>query len=65
MGEVSQTAIGKVADAAEKHHKIFSMHSSNDALLEKWDSRIQMVMNTFDINILQNGFASIAKKFKK
>ena len=51
MGKVGQAAIGKVADAAEKHHKIFSIHSSNDVLLEKWDSRIQMVMSLSLIHI--------------
>jgi 4-hydroxy-2-oxoheptanedioate aldolase len=64
MGEMNQTAIGKVADAAEKHHKVFAIHG-NDALLEKWDSRMKMVMNTLDINILQNGFSSIVKKYQK
>jgi len=64
MGGVNQTAIGKVADAAEKHHKVFAIHG-NDALLEKWDSRIQMVMSALDINVLHNGFASIAKKYQK
>jgi len=64
MGEVNQTAIGKVADAAEKHKKIFAIHG-NDDLLEKWNSRIQMVMSALDIIVLQNGFASIAKKYQK
>lgn len=64
MGDINQTAIGKVANAAEKHNKVFAIHG-NDALLERWDSRMQMVMNDLDINILQNGFASIAKKYQK
>ena len=64
MGELNQTAIGKVADAAEKHHKIFAIHG-NDTLLEKWDSRMKMVMSSHDISILQNGFSSIVKKYKK
>lgn len=64
MGTVNQKAIGKVADAAEKHHKIFAMHG-NDVLLAKWDSRLQMVMNNLDINILQNSFSSIVKKYQK
>ncbi len=64
MGEVTQTAIGKVADAAEKYGKVFCIHGS-DALLEKWDSRMQMVMSDLDINILASGFSGIAKKFKK
>jgi len=64
MGEVNQTAIGKVADAAEKYHKVFAIHGK-DALLEKWGPRMQMVMSTLDINILQNGFSSIANKYRK
>lgn len=63
MGEVNQSAIGKVADAAEKYHKVFAIHG-NDALLEKWNPRMQMVMNDLDINILQNGFSSIVKKYQ-
>lgn len=63
MGEVTQEAIGKVADAAEKYGKVFCIHGS-DALLAKWESRMQMVMNELDINILQSGFAAIAKKYK-
>ena len=64
MGEVTQAAIGKVADAAEKHGKVFAIHAG-DGMLEKWDSRMQMVMNTLDIDVLKNGFASIAKKYQK
>lgn len=64
MGELNQKAIGKVADAAEKHHKIFAIHG-NDALLEKWDSRMKMVMSSLDISILQSGFSSIVKKYKR
>jgi 4-hydroxy-2-oxoheptanedioate aldolase len=64
MGKANQTAISKAADAAEKHHKVFAIHG-NDALLERWDSRMQMVMSDLDINILQNGFVSIVKKYRK
>ena len=64
MGDVTQAAIGKVADAAEKHGKVFAIHAG-DGMLEKWDSRMQMVMNTLDIDVLKNGFASIAKKYQK
>ncbi len=64
MGKVVQTVIGEVADAAEKYHKVFAIHSS-DALLDRWNSRMQMVMSELDINILQNGFAGVAKKYQK
>lgn len=62
MNEVNQRAIGKVADAAEKYHKFFAIHG-NDVLLSRWDSRLQIIMSDLDINILQKGFASIAKKY--
>ncbi len=64
MGELNQAAIAKVADAAQKHKKFFAIHG-NDALLERWDSRLQMVMNDLDISILQNGFSSIVKKYQR
>lgn len=64
MGEENQEAIRKVAEAAEKHQKFFALHG-NDALLDKWDSKLQMIMNSLDINILQSGFASIAKRYSK
>jgi 2-keto-3-deoxy-L-rhamnonate aldolase RhmA len=64
MGDVTQNAIGKVADAAEKYGKVFAIHSG-DAMLDKWESRMQMIMNTLDISILTEGFSRIAKKYKK
>jgi 2-keto-3-deoxy-L-rhamnonate aldolase RhmA len=64
IGELNQAAIGKVADAAEKYHKVFAIHGS-DALLEKWDFRMKMVMSSLDISILQSGFSSIVKKYKR
>lgn len=64
MGDITQDAIAKVAAAAKKHDKVFCIHGS-DALLEKWDATTQMVMSNLDINIIQSGFAAIAKKFKK
>jgi len=58
-----QEAIGKVADSADRHNKIFSIHGS-DALLELWEDRMQMVMTSIDINVLTQGFAALAKKYK-
>jgi 2-keto-3-deoxy-L-rhamnonate aldolase RhmA len=64
MSEINQAAISKVADAAEKYHKFFAIHG-NDTLLSRWDSRLQIVMSDLDINIIKNGFSSIAKKYKR
>ncbi len=64
MGKVTQDAIGKVADAADKNGKVFAIHSG-DAMLEKWNSRMKMVMNTLDVDVLKNGFASIAAKYQQ
>ena len=65
MGEVVQEAIGKVHAAAEKHGKVFAIHSG-DAMLDKWVPKgMQMVMNNLDINLLKSGFSAIAKKYKK
>lgn len=64
MGKKTQEAIGRTADAAEKYGKVFCIHGS-DALLKKWESRMQMVMNDLDISILQQGFASIANTYKQ
>jgi 4-hydroxy-2-oxoheptanedioate aldolase len=64
MSDIVQQAIGKVADAALKHGKVFAIHSG-DALLDKWESRgMQMIMNNLEINILASGFSTIAKKYK-
>lgn len=64
MGEKNQEAIRRVAEAAEKHNKVFAIHG-NDALLDKWDSRLQMIMCSLDISILHNSFSSIVKKYQK
>ena len=65
MNDTLQQAIGKVADAAQKHGKVFAIHSG-DALLDKWESRgMQMVMNNLEINILSAGFSAIAEKYRK
>lgn len=58
-----QEAIGKVADSAERHNKIFSIHGS-DELLELWKDRMQMVMTSIDIDVMTQGFSALAKKFK-
>lgn len=58
-----QAAIGKVADSAERHGKYFSIHAG-DAILDLWKDRIQFVMNMIDTDVLTQGFASIAKKYK-
>ena len=65
MSDLLQQAIGKVADAAQKHGKVFAIHSG-DALLDIWESRgMQMVMNKLEINILSAGFSAIAEKYRE
>ena len=63
LGPEVTEAIGKIADAAEKHNKIFSIHAG-DSVLEVWKDRMRMVMNSMDINVIGQGFAEIAKKYK-
>ena len=64
MDKIVQQAIEKVANAAEKNGKIFSMHAG-DKLLEKWIPRgMNMIMNELDVSVLKSGFNSIAKKYK-
>jgi len=58
-----QEAIGKVADSADRHNKIFSIHGS-DALLELWKDRMQMVMTSIDCTVLMQGFSALAEKYK-
>ena len=58
-----QDAIGKVCESAARHNKVFSIHSG-DALLDLWKDLMQMVMNSIDIDVIGQGFASIAKKYK-
>ncbi len=56
-------AIGKVADAADRHGKVFSIHSG-DALLQQWNERMKMVMNSIDIDLIASGMISIVKKYR-
>lgn len=64
MGGVLDTAIGKVADAAQKHGKIFGMHAP-DPLLERWIPRgCRLIMSSLDAIILTSGMKSITAKYK-
>jgi len=64
MSEAVQVGIDKVAKAAQRHGKIFSMHSAG-ALMDKWEARgMQMVMSDMDIGVLKSGFQAIAKKYR-
>lgn len=64
MGDALEKAIGKVAEAAKKHGKIFGLHAP-DGLLERWIPRgCTLVMNSLDIGILAAGMKAIAQKFK-
>lgn len=65
MGDVMHTAIALVVDAAKKHGKVFAMHSGG-GLLDRWESiGMQMIMNSLDISILESGFSSIVKKYRR
>jgi len=64
LGDTLDKAIGKVAEAAKKHYKIFGMHAP-DALQERWLSRgLNLVMSNLDINILAAGLKAICQKYK-
>ncbi len=63
LNEKVQKAIGMVADAAEKHGKIFGMHAGN-ALLEKWIPRnMTLVMSLLDIGFLLSGMKGVVEKY--
>jgi 2-keto-3-deoxy-L-rhamnonate aldolase RhmA len=64
MGDALEKAIGKVAEAAKKHGKIFGLHAP-DGLLERWIPRgCTLVMSNLDISILGAGMKAIAQKYK-
>jgi len=63
MNDEVQKAIGKVADAASEHGKIFGMHAG-DALLQKWVSHgMTLVMSALDIGFLLSGMRGVAEKY--
>ncbi|MCG6535428.1 MAG: aldolase/citrate lyase family protein [Syntrophales bacterium LBB04] len=64
LGEILDKAIGKVAEAAKKHGKIFGMHGP-EPLTERWVPKgLTLVMSNLDINILTAGLKTIWQKFK-
>ena len=63
MCDTNVEAIKKVAAAAKKHGKVFSLHAP-DALLAKFEDDMKMVMSGLDIGVIANGFKAIADKFK-
>ncbi|HET6488752.1 MAG TPA: aldolase/citrate lyase family protein [Syntrophales bacterium] len=64
LGDQLEKAIGRVAEAAKKHGKIFGLHGP-DALLERWIPRgCSLIMSSLDISILSAGLKAIAQKFK-
>jgi 2-keto-3-deoxy-L-rhamnonate aldolase RhmA len=64
LGEILDKAIGKVAEAAKKHGKIFGMHGP-DPLTERWVPKgLTLVMSNADINILMAGLKTICQKYK-
>ncbi len=63
MGEQLEKAIGRVAEAAKKHGKIFGLHGP-DGLLERWIPRgCTLVMSSLDIGILAAGLKAISQKY--
>ena len=63
-GTQLEKAIGRVAEAAKKHGKIFGLHGP-DALLERWIPRgCTLVMSSLDISILAAGMKAISQKYK-
>jgi len=63
-GELCRAAISKVRDTAKKHHKMFSIHAG-EGVLKHWNPEdMEIVMSELDINVLRNGFAEIAKRYK-
>jgi 2-keto-3-deoxy-L-rhamnonate aldolase RhmA len=64
MGDTLDRAIGKVAEAAKKHGKIFGMHAP-DGLLDRWVPKgLTLVMSSLDTNILSAGLKAICQKYK-
>ena len=57
------TAIGKVADAAKKHGKIFGMHAP-DSLTQRWiPEGLTLIMSSLDIAMLTAGMKGVAEKY--
>lgn len=64
LGPVLDAAIGKVAEAAKRHRKIFGMHAP-DALLDRWIPKgCNLIMSNLDANILLAGMKAISGKYK-
>jgi 4-hydroxy-2-oxoheptanedioate aldolase len=64
LGDTMEKAIGKVAEAAKKHGKIFGMHGS-DELTQRWLSRgLTLVMSNQDTALLTAGMKAISQRFK-
>lgn len=63
MGNTVDTALGKIAKAAQNNGKVFGIHGS-DALLARWIPQgLTLVMNNLDINILTSGMREIREKY--
>ena len=63
MGPVLDQAIGKVAEAAKKHGKIFGMHGP-DGLTDRWLPKgLTLVMSNLDTNIVNAGLKAISLKY--
>jgi 2-keto-3-deoxy-L-rhamnonate aldolase RhmA len=63
MGPVLDQAIGKVAEAAKKHGKIFGLHGP-DGLTDRWLPKgLTLVMSNLDTNIVNAGLKAISLKY--
>jgi 2-keto-3-deoxy-L-rhamnonate aldolase RhmA len=58
MHEKMREAVDRVAGAAERHGKFFSVHGGLP-LLQKWKGRMQMLMMSMDIEVITKGFTAI------
>lgn len=54
-------AIAKVAEAAQRHGKVFAMHAGTE-MLRRWADRdMRMIMNSMDIHAMRSGLSSLAE----
>lgn len=64
MGPALDEAIGKVAEAAKKHGKIFGMHGP-DGLTDRWLPKgLTLVMSGLDTNLVAAALKGISLKYK-
>lgn len=64
MNPIMLDAITKVAEACERHHKVFAIHAGAK-MLEKFSDRMGMLMMQNDIDILRSGLKNISETIHK